>query len=183
MGEKRLNLGCGKDIRPGWVNLDIAPLEGVDVVHDLNELPLPFEEETFAEILCLDILEHVEFAPLLKECLRILEPGGKLVLEVPHFSSSNNYVDPTHRNRFSVKTFNFFCRDSYEYRNRGHYYFDFSFSKCTECRLSFHQAPSFFWNYLISAAVNCCRRSRLFYEATGLTYLFPAQNIRITLEK
>lgn len=23
----KLNLGCGTDIRPGWINLDIAPLK------------------------------------------------------------------------------------------------------------------------------------------------------------
>lgn len=39
----KLNLGCGNDIREGWVNLDINKKEGVNVVHDLNEVPLPFE--------------------------------------------------------------------------------------------------------------------------------------------
>jgi len=34
---KQLNLGCGKDIRKGYVNLDIYPLEGVDVVADIEK--------------------------------------------------------------------------------------------------------------------------------------------------
>lgn len=37
----KINLGCGTDIKPGWVNVDIAKLDGVDIVHDLDELPLP----------------------------------------------------------------------------------------------------------------------------------------------
>ena len=37
----KLHLGCGTDIRAGWVNLDCAKLPGVDIVHDLNVLPLP----------------------------------------------------------------------------------------------------------------------------------------------
>ena len=39
---KKLNLGCGNDIRQGYINLDVAELDGVDVVWDVNKLPLPF---------------------------------------------------------------------------------------------------------------------------------------------
>ena len=56
MGPRKLNLGSGIDIRPGYVNLDVAALPGVDVVHDLAELPLPFETAAFDEVLCKDIL-------------------------------------------------------------------------------------------------------------------------------
>ena len=66
----RLNVGCGTDVRPDWVNLDIAPLPGVDVVHDLNDLPLPFEDERFAEIECRDVLEHLDYTRLLRELHR-----------------------------------------------------------------------------------------------------------------
>ena len=58
--KEKLNLGCGNDIRPDYVNLDVADLEGVDVVHDLDQLPLPFDDESFREILCLDVFEHVD---------------------------------------------------------------------------------------------------------------------------
>jgi hypothetical protein len=32
----KLNLGCGRDIKQGFVNLDYMPLPGVDVVADLE---------------------------------------------------------------------------------------------------------------------------------------------------
>ena len=178
----KLNLGCGNDIRPDYVNLDVSGLDGVDVVHDLNELPLPFEDGVFSEILCLDILEHVDYPPLLKECHRILKPGGRLVVEVPHFSSNNNFVDPTHRNRFSVKTFNFFCEDTWERTQRG-YYFNFAFQRVAERTLKFIHGPAFFWNWLFEPLVNASPRFQQYYEATGLVYLFPAQNLRIVLQK
>lgn len=179
---QKLNLGCGTDIRPDYVNLDISGLEGVDVVHDLNVLPLPFESDSFAEILCLDILEHVDYPLLLAECHRILEPEGRMIIEVPHFSSNNNFVDPTHRHRFSVKTFNFFCDGTWE-RQQRNYYFSFAFSRLVGRQLLFLRGPAFFWNRPVEFLVNRSPRFQQYYEATGLTYLFPAQNLRIILEK
>ena len=46
---KKLNFGCGKDIREGWVNLDCVALPGIDAIHDLNKFPLPFEDNSFDE--------------------------------------------------------------------------------------------------------------------------------------
>ena len=180
--KEKLNLGCGTDIRPDYVNLDVAPLEGVDVVHDLDVLPLPFEDGSFSEILCLDVLEHVDYPPLLKECLRLLRPGGRLVLEGPHYSSNNNYVDPTHRNRFSVKTFNFFAEGTHERAHRS-YYFDFAFSRVARRQLIFVRRPFFFWNWLVQPLVNATSSLQQYYEATCLVALFPAQNLRVELEK
>ena len=40
---RRLHLGCGRDIRAGWVNVDRLPLPGVAVVLDL-EAPLPLRD-------------------------------------------------------------------------------------------------------------------------------------------
>lgn len=178
----KLNLGCGNDIRADYVNLDCAALEGVEVVHDLDLLPLPFEEARFSEILCLDVFEHIDYIPLLKECLRILKPGGRLVIEVPHFSSNNNYVDPTHRNRFSVKTFNFFVEGTYE-RGQRSYYFDFSFSRIVERRLVFIRTLTQPWNWPVGWAMNLSPKIQQYYEATGLVSLFPTQNLRVILEK
>jgi predicted SAM-dependent methyltransferase len=68
---KKLNLGCGKKIKKEYVNLDLYPLPGVDVVADINK-PLPFENDTFDEVLTEHVLEHmVELDPLLGELHRI----------------------------------------------------------------------------------------------------------------
>ena len=66
MNPLRLNLGCGRDLRAGYINVDKSPELGVDLRHDLEDLPLPFEDATVEEILCIDILEHLEnYADLL----------------------------------------------------------------------------------------------------------------------
>ena len=64
----KLNLGAGKDIRRDYVNHDIADIDGIDVVHNLNDLPWPWGEDRFDEIIALDVLEHLdEFFPVMEE--------------------------------------------------------------------------------------------------------------------
>ena len=95
----KLNLGCGGDIRKGWINLDFTEGEGVDIVHDLNILPLPFEDEKFEYVLCQDILEHVDFIPLIDDIYRILKIKGNLRIRVPHFISKLNFIKtPPYKN-------------------------------------------------------------------------------------
>jgi len=39
----KLHLGCGKVALPGYVNADIQPGPGVDLVCDARDIPLPDE--------------------------------------------------------------------------------------------------------------------------------------------
>ena len=80
--KEKLNLGCGNDIRADYLNLDLSAIEGIDVVHDLNMLPLPF-----------------------------------------------------------------------------------------------------FWNWILGPVFSSSSRVQQYYEAIGLVYIFPAQNLRVVLEK
>jgi predicted SAM-dependent methyltransferase len=95
-----LNVGCGTDIRVDCINLDRSPLPGVDVLHDLAELPFPFPAGRFDRIICQDVLEHLEIVSTMRELHRILMPGGVLEIRVPHFTSFNTYGDPTHLRGF-----------------------------------------------------------------------------------
>lgn len=177
----RLNLGCGRDIRPGYVNLDSARLPGVQVVHDLQDLPLPFENERFVEIVCKDVLEHLDYIPVLRELHRILCPGGRLAVEAPHFTSRATYIDPTHRTAFSIDTFQFFIRGG-KFSDRD-YYFDFYFSRIDHAQIVFHRQRYRPWNYLVEPLVNIHATVQEFYEDTFLSRLFPASNIRVVLIK
>lgn len=178
---ERLNVGCGDDVRPGYVNLDVVPLPGVDVVHDLAELPLPFDDSRFEEIVCQDVLEHVEVVPVLRELHRVLRAGARLRIRSPHFSSRAVYLDPTHRTAFSVDTFEFFVRQG-RYTQRS-YYFDFHFSRVESARITFHRYRYQPWNYLAEPLANLSAAVQAYYESTVLARLFPAANVEITLVK
>jgi SAM-dependent methyltransferase len=179
--KQRLNLGCGTDVRPGWVNLDIAPLHGVDVVHDLRRLPLPFDNGRFSEVLAKDVLEHLDYVPLLRELHRILAPGGALHVVSPHFTSAAVWLDPTHRTAFAIDTLRFFAAGE-RFAGRS-YYFDFSFSGVENARIAFHRYRWQPWNYIVEAAVNARPSFQTYYEETALSRLFPAANVEVTLRK
>ena len=57
---KKMNIGCGEDIMPNYINIDYYNFKGVDVVHDLNSKEeLPFPDAFFEEVIGYDIFEHV----------------------------------------------------------------------------------------------------------------------------
>jgi predicted SAM-dependent methyltransferase len=105
---KRLNLGAGTDIRAGWVNSDIVKLQGIDVVHDLDVFPWPWETGTVDEILANDLFEHVHDAlGFVNECGRILKAGGFLRVRTPHYQHENSWTDPSHVRHCTEKSLDY----------------------------------------------------------------------------
>jgi SAM-dependent methyltransferase len=111
---KKLNLGCGLDIIPDYVNLDSLNLKGVDIVHDLNKFPYPFKDNTFEYIFTSHVLEHLDdIVKVMAELKRISKPGAIIRIRVPHFSCGVSYRDPTHKRLFSYHTFDYFTSTSF----------------------------------------------------------------------
>lgn len=176
----KLNLGCGNDIKKGWINLDAFKGEGVDIVHDLNKLPLPFEDEKFYLILCQDILEHVNFIPLINEIYRILKPKGILKIRCPHFTSKLSYENPTHINQFSLRTFDYFTKHEIFKYDRDVKFF----SKVKMRRITFNKGSLFLriFNNILERWINKSEKRQNLYESSFLR-IFPAMNIEIILIK
>jgi len=171
----KLNLGCGYKIKKGWVNVDNFPLEGVDVVLDLNDKKWIWEDNSVDKIEMLAILEHLK-DPLgvLKEIHRILKPNHQALIEVPHFTSAAN-PHPTHLHRFNYHWFDCFVETGK--RRKEYVELTFFFKKIKRRYIfpkGFH-----LWNYIIEPVAN------LFpdiYENTPLR-IFPAQRVRVILTK
>lgn len=105
-----LELGCGqKRLVPHSVTIDINPNSRADIVHDLNRVPYPLESDAFDLVLAEHVLEHLDdVVRVVEEIHRLCRPGARVLIEVPHFSSSEFFTDPTHRHAFSTRSFDYF---------------------------------------------------------------------------
>jgi len=118
----KLHLGCGHFIKEGWINHDLAPLPGVDVVHDLRSFPWPWEDGQFDEVHMENVLEHLsETTRTMEELSRIMSPGGKLFIGVPYWNSFEAWGDPTHERLFSEEVFEFYDPTTWRGKDRAYY--------------------------------------------------------------
>ena len=89
----RLNLGCGDKILPGYVNVDVVESRAgmkPDVICDLHDLA-PFADASAEEVLAVHVVEHFwrwEIRDVLREWVRVLKPGGRMVIECPNLQSA-----------------------------------------------------------------------------------------------
>lgn len=108
MIQPRLNLGCGRDIKTGYHNTDIVPVDGVDQVIDLSKYPWNLPRNHFHEIYASHVLEHLEdLERALLECRKLLTVNGKLIVKLP--MGLNAIADPDHVNMWTWQTPEFYC--------------------------------------------------------------------------
>lgn len=103
-----LNLGSGKKIVPGAVNVDVTEGLGADLVHDLDLRPWPLPDGQFDEVLANDVVEHcANVIEMFEEIHRVCRDGAVVRVTVPHFSCANAFTDPTHRHYFGYFSFDY----------------------------------------------------------------------------
>lgn len=127
----RLDLGGGtKNTKaPGHINIDIADIEGVDIVWDLNKglpkemIPTTNTPGKFIEMIdqrlhgaegirCHQVLEHLDtIIPLLNDCYTVLQPDAIMEISTPLAFTDAWAQDPTHKKMFVRRTFDYFCDD------------------------------------------------------------------------
>jgi predicted SAM-dependent methyltransferase len=82
---KYVNLGCGGRFHPEWTNFDIVSTGPGVIAHDLSKgIPLP--NESCDVVYHAHVLEHLrqpDAERFMRECHRVLRPGGLLRVVVP----------------------------------------------------------------------------------------------------
>lgn len=126
----KLNLACGRNKIPGWLNVDISPQVNPDMIVDLLKFPWPwlnsesmYVDNQIEEIFCSHFLEHIgdELIPFMDECWRVLKPGGLFRIRCPYYTSIRAVQDPTHKRFISEAMFQYFSAKGREALGVAHY--------------------------------------------------------------
>lgn len=83
-GPKKLQIGCGKNPLPGWLNTDL--LAGPKVVFLDATRKLPFPDRSLDYIFSEHIFEHISYrdgSRFLEEAHRVLKPAGRIRIATP----------------------------------------------------------------------------------------------------
>jgi SAM-dependent methyltransferase len=106
-----LDLGCGRQKVPTFVGMDKVALDNVDIVHDIEEIPWPLDDESCLTIVARHIIEHIKpwlTIPVMDEIWRVMKPHGQLAIATPYAGSMFYWSDPTHCNGCTDRTFWYF---------------------------------------------------------------------------
>lgn len=110
----KLDVGCGSNKQPGYVGMDKRVVEGVNIVHDIENIPYPLPDDCCSVILASHLVEHIcpkVFIDVMNEWWRILQADGQLLIACPHARSFGQMQDPTHCGFFSEATWSYFDPD------------------------------------------------------------------------
>jgi predicted SAM-dependent methyltransferase len=86
--QPKLHVGCGQNLRPGWLNTDNFP-KAHGAMHLDATRRFPFPDAVFDYAFSEHMIEHVPYAGglvMLKECRRVLKPGGRIRISTPDFA-------------------------------------------------------------------------------------------------
>jgi SAM-dependent methyltransferase len=104
--QRVLDIGCGTNKTPGAIGMDVNPRTDADVIHDLDDLPYPFVDDQFDEVIGRHVIEHVrDPMGVMCELHRITRNGGIVRLVTPHWTNPDFATDLTHRNHLNSYSF------------------------------------------------------------------------------
>ncbi len=173
-GMKKLNLGCGRDIKEGYCNLDKVNLKGVDVVQDLESFPWDLPDNEFDEVYCSHVLEHVgDLLSVMEEIHRVCKDGAKIKILVPYFSAQGSFNDPTHKRFFTYRTFEYFGAKGY---------YSKAVFKTLKRRIFFFSTKRFMKEGKLSKFLNCLINFNPIIYQRFFCWVFLASEINYLLE-
>ena len=117
-----LDIGCGRNKRPGALGVDSNRDTAAGVIADINRGSLPFRDGVFEKIWVVHVIEHVaDVIATIEELHRVARPGATIIVETPHYTDFSSFCDPTHRWHLNSFSFRYFTEEggfSYYSRRR-----------------------------------------------------------------
>ncbi len=123
--EIKLNLGCGRDYKEGYENVDISrdvPADGYYNV--INGIPKP--ANTYSEVIVNNVLTQIEkstdFVSVMNELWSVTRPTGAIYIRVPNAKDDCAFQDPMDCRRFTEETFTYMEDGHRRYEQYGKHY-------------------------------------------------------------
>jgi predicted SAM-dependent methyltransferase len=94
---RKLQIGAHSCMLAGWLNTDLYPQSLLSVTLDATKA-FPFPDGSFDYVFSEHQLEHISYDDamvMLRECHRILRPGGKIRLALPSLDRLVQLIGPT----------------------------------------------------------------------------------------
>ena len=172
MGNIKLDIGCGKNKREGYIGIDKIAYEGVDCHWDV-EWGLPFGDNSIEAIYASHFLEHTQhFIFIMEEFYRVLKPNGIAEIKVPHWAGHWAFTE--HHVRF----FNFFSFE--EFANNHRYPISKARFKILVRRFNYHLDGIF--GIVYTNMMNWLSNINSRYFEIGFAHLLPPNEIYFKLQ-
>lgn len=169
-----LDLGCGLRKRSGAIGIDVNPRSHADVIHDLNRFPYPFSDNYFDEIICDNVIEHLDnVLKVMEELHRIAKPSAVVTVIVPFFPHRQANTDPTHKHFFGVHSFDYFID--------GTANADFQYSKAKYALLSVEFDKGLTQQHWFDRLIKAFANARKDLYENRLANIFPLRNLTFEL--
>lgn len=165
----KLNVACGQQKQEGFIGIDKVKTDAVDIIHNLESYPWPFEDNSVDEIICSHFIEHVDNQILfMDELYRIMKQGAKATIIAPYYTSMRAIQDPTHKRSICEASFLYYNEDWRKANKLDHYgiksNFDFSYgySLSPEWAARSQEARDFaikyYWNVITDIYITLAKK-------------------------
>jgi len=124
---EKLHIGCARHHLDGWINADYKnPRDSCDIDFDATK-EFPYDNESIDYIFSEHMIEHVSYFEgcyMIKECYRVLKPGGKIRISTPDLKF---LIELYNEDKTDLqKNYITISHNKYDYGIRG-------FDNCKEC--------------------------------------------------
>jgi len=130
----KINIGCGRDYREGWLNTDISRECKADSYFDIRKDFITKgprvgdkDVDNFADYVYISgVLEQIgendQLIHAMNECWRVLKEGGIMEVIVPNARFAIAHQDPMDVRKFTKETFLYFLKNDRHYKLYGSVY-------------------------------------------------------------
>ena len=108
-----VNLGSGRKIDAGALNVDAKAWPGVGLVCDLEQ-GWPFKDGSLDTVKADNVFEHLKDpVHTMQELYRVMKLGAQVAIVVPSTNGMGAFQDPTHKSFWNINSFQYYTDDQF----------------------------------------------------------------------